>query len=291
MIEAAIVVARLLQYLGAAILFGTSLFFAYAGAEPRAARPLVAGAAALLAGAALAGIAAQASLFAGSWAEGLTGTAMGAVVSYMALGKAALVRASAALVALVLLALLPRRRAAWLAVAAAGAVAAASLAWMGHAGASEAPAASLHVAADAIHALAAAMWIGALVGFLCLLAGRASAGVLQGALQGFSRIGVPMVLVLGLTGLVNSWFLVGPENGDELLATAYGRWLLVKLALFAGMLGLAAINRYRLTPAIAARAPSATGRLRRSIGLEAALGIGVLAAVAWFGTLPPPAGG
>ena len=46
MIEGAIVALRLLQYAGAAILLGSSLFFVYAlpAAEPRRARLLVAGA-------------------------------------------------------------------------------------------------------------------------------------------------------------------------------------------------------------------------------------------------------
>lgn len=293
MIEAVIAALRLLQYTGAAILFGSSLFVVYAlpTAEPRWARPLVASATGLLALSAVGGIAAQASLFAGSWTDGLTGEALASVVAYMPLGKAALVRAGAALAALVLLALLPRGRAAWLAIATAGAVATTSLAWMGHAGANEAPGAELHLLADAVHALAAALWVGALVAFACLLARRVDPYILHAALRRFSRIGVPLVLLLALTGLVNGWFLVGPANAIGMLTTPYGRWLLVKLGLFAGMLVLAAINRNRLTPAIEGRTLSATGHLRHSIALETALGLGVLAVVAWLGTLPPLAGG
>src|SRR5690606_19072303 len=139
MLEAAVLAVRFLQYAGAAILFGAPLFFVYAlpagTPAPRGSRALVGGAAALLAAASALAIAAQASLFAGSIAGGLTSEALGAVVTYMAFGKAALVRAGAALVALGLLLVLPRGRRGWLAVAAAGAVAAASLGWMGHAAA------------------------------------------------------------------------------------------------------------------------------------------------------------
>ena len=101
-----------------------------------------------------------------------------------------------------------------------------------------------------------------------------------------------MVTLLVASGVVNGWFLVGPDNLTDLVSTPYGRLLLVKLGAFAGMLLLATINRYRLTPALKARPDvlSVTS-LRRAIGLEATLGFTVLALVAWFGTLEPPISG
>jgi putative copper resistance protein D len=73
--------------------------------------------------------------------------------------------------------------------------------------------------------------------------------------------------------------------------------LLVKLFLFALMLGLAAANRYRLTPALSrvmtdsAGAAAPLSALRASVVAETGLGLAVLACVAWLGTLPPPAAG
>src|SRR5688500_1787337 len=136
MLEAAIVVARLMQYVGAAVLFGSSLFFVYAqvGPPPRWARRIIMAGAALLMAAALAGIAAQASLFAGSFERGLTGEAMGAVMGSMSLGKAAVVRALSAGLALAVLAARPWESAV---VVLLGAVATGSLAWMGHGAATE----------------------------------------------------------------------------------------------------------------------------------------------------------
>lgn len=302
--ELAIIVARLLQYLGAAVLFGSSLFFIYAlpptgpgaAAEARWARPLLAGAAALLALSSLLGLGAQASLLAGSWTEGLTGGAIGTLVSYLDLGKAAVVRASAATVALVLVVVVPPHRTNWLLAAAFGAIATASLGWMGHA-AAEGQGGAYHIAADVIHALTAAVWVGALVAFVFLLARTPSLTVIHAALRRFSRIGLPLVLVLALTGLANGWFLVGPDNAITLAATPYGRLLLVKLTLFAAMLVLAAINRNRLTPAIESDLRSGVpnpvhlAQLRRSIAFESGLAACVLAAVAWFGILEPPVGG
>jgi copper resistance protein D len=292
MLELAVIAVRLLQYLGATVLFGSSLFFVYAAPEVWPKR-LLAGAAALLGLSSLLAIGAQASLFTGSLSAGLTGEALGAVVSSMDLGKAAVVRAGAAALAFLLL-LAPEARLIRLPVAGLAAIATASLAWMGHGAAGEN---SLQLAADMIHALAAAIWLGALAAFVVLLRRRSGLAMLHAALCRFSRVGVPVVAVLVLTGLTNSWFLVGPDQVAALATTGYGRLLLVKLALFAGMLVLAARNRNRHTPAIAADLaasspnPAHVVRLRRSIVCEAALGLGVLIAVAWLGTLAPPAAG
>jgi putative copper resistance protein D len=51
------------------------------------------------------------------------------------------------------------------------------------------------------------------------------------------------------SGLVNSWFLVSPLT--NLIETEYGRLLLVKVALFAMMVGLAGLNRFWIVPELA----------------------------------------
>ncbi len=79
------------------------------------------------------------------------------------------------------------------------------------------------------------------------------------------------------------------------LSTPYGQLLLIKLILFGVMLGLAALNRFQLTPALASDAhtgsPSKAIRaLRLSVGLEFGLITAILALVGWFGTLEPTIG-
>lgn len=204
------------------------------------------------------------------------------------LGKAALLRAAAAAAAVPLLFFLIPGRALWIATGMLGAVAVASFAWMGHGAATEGAGAGLHLLADMAHALLAGIWIGALIGFVMLLSSGSERETLRTALMRFSAVGVPLIVLLVATGLVNSWFLVGLENLGSLLTTNYGQLLLVKLALFAGMLVLAGVNRWRHTAAIA------TGRkslvpLRATITGETLLAILVLGAVAWFGMLEPPA--
>lgn len=285
MVEPAIIVVRLLQYLGGALLGGVPLFCAYAA--PRLwPRGLLAGAALTLALASLAAVALQSILFAGSLDDGLRPAALGEIVRYLPLGKAALVRTALALGALVLLAL-PDRPVIRAAIGALGLGSLLSLAWLGHAGASEYV---LQLAADVAHVAAAGIWLGALAG-LVLLAAEAREALrlpeLRSALERFSALGIPLVLVLLASGLANSWYLIGSSDVRHIVDSVYGRLLLAKLALFCAMLGLAALNRYRLTPSLAA----ATLRyVRASVAAEAVLGAGVLALVSWLGTLEPPTG-
>jgi copper resistance protein D len=301
LLESALIVARLLQYLGAAVLFGSSLFFVYAlpASGPGSAQALrlawlPAAGAGVLGVSALLGLAAQASVLAGSLAEGVTAEAMGAVVAYMDLGKAAVVRMVAAFAALACLVLLAPRRSTWIIAGCLGAIATASLAWMGHAAATEGPLAGVHLASDIVHVLAAGLWIGALAAFLpLLLAGRQNSAerhALHRALRKFSGVGTGAVALLVLTGVINGWILVGPEQAMELGETPYGRLLAAKLVLFLAMLGLAAANRFRLTPMLGgALEPEATAKLKRNVALETIAAFAILALVAWLGTLAPPA--
>jgi putative copper resistance protein D len=94
------------------------------------------------------------------------------------------------------------------------------------------------------------------------------------------------VAALAASGLVNGWLILGGLEG--LQTATYGRLLLAKVAVFAAMLGAAAINRFWLAPAFA-RQPgeAALKRLRLAVAAENALGLGVLVLVAILGTLDP----
>ena len=150
--------------------------------------------------------------------------------------------------------------------------------------------------ADIIHAVAAASWLGALAALTILLLRRTAPDdpAIHRALHGFAGLGTLAVGLLVLTGLVNSWFLVGPAQIAELGTSLYGQLLIAKLVLFALMLALAAGNRFRLTPVLGAVLMSgedprqALQRLRRSVVAEALAGAVLLAIVAGMGTLAPP---
>lgn len=182
-----------------------------------------------------------------------------------------------------------------------GAVALASLAWTGHGAADEGPRGLLHLTADIVHLLAAGVWVGALAGLILILAQTHSAGsdrtdyiaLAHRALAGFATVGTVAVALIVATGLVNSWFLIGFANISSLASSLYGRLLILKLVVFAGMIGLAGLNRFKLTPAITAPGGAlvagAMRSIRRSVTLEASLALIVLGLVAWLGTLGPPA--
>jgi putative copper resistance protein D len=252
----------------------------------------------VLATAALAGLVAQTAVLAGSLAEALTADSLTAVVTQMDLGKAALARAGLALAAFAWLLAVPRGRTLWLGAGALGALATATIGWMGHGAASEGGGHALHLAADMLHALAAALWLGALAALAGLVAphtqSTARLAATTEALRRFSPLGIALVATLAVTGLVNGWFLVGSDV-PAALRDPYGRLLALKLVLFAAMLALAALHRQRSVPALAARVAARTqppgdvlASLRRSLLAEAVLGFAVLALVAWFGILPPP---
>ncbi|MBR7618686.1 copper homeostasis membrane protein CopD [Phenylobacterium sp. 20VBR1] len=308
MLEPAVIVLRLLEFAGAMILFGSSLFLLYAlpqdgagsGAELGWPQKALVWAAGVVLAASVVGLLAHTSILAGSIREGMTASSLSAVMTTMSMGPSTLIRAGAAALALVALARRVSRTTWWL-CAGLGAVISASFAWMGHGAATEGALGLLHLSADILHTLAAGAWIGALVAFFLLLRPRAPSvmldGVLHNALHDFSGVGTGLVAVIVATGLVNSWFLVGPARISGLWTTPYGQLLSLKLVLFVSMLALAAANRFRLTPALGAAidggqaSDHALDALRRSLLFETALSILVLGLVAWLGTLAPVSAG
>ena len=169
-----------------------------------------------------------------------------------------------------------------------------SLAWSGHAAGGIGLEAVAHPIADILHLIAAAAWVGALIPLALLLGGAARATaslpIARAAVLRFSTLGIASVATLLLTGIINSYYLAG--SIAAVIATDYGRLLLVKVALFFAMVAVAAVNRLRLTPRIVEDASpvavlEAIGHLRRNAAVEAALGAIVIIIVAALGTLPP----
>lgn len=189
-------------------------------------------------------------------------------------------------------------------LAASGSVAFATLVWSGHAAATEGVAGTVHRLSDMLHMIAAAVWIGAIVGFLILTSPQARRQVPGGtrlasrSLDQFSRIGTICVLVIAATGLINSQMIIGIEQFVQLQPSLYGQLLLAKLALFGLMLTLAAANRWRFGPRLAAAVARSGDQLpdapflamRRSLILEASAALVILAIVGWLGTLEPLTG-
>lgn len=174
-----------------------------------------------------------------------------------------------------------------------GAVALATLLWSGHAAATEGVFGAVHRISNITHMLAAAIWFGGIAAFGLLLSRPALSDAhiyfVTRSLADFARVGTAAVAIIGVTGLINSYIIVG-TNVKSIVQSPYGILLTVKLIFFGAMLGLAANNRWKLTPALslANDGPQEAWRsVRISIALEAAAGMAILGIVAWLGMLAP----
>ena len=302
------IAVRLGLYLALMILFGLSSFGLYAlrdgerqfGVKVRFA-PLLAGAAIISGLLSILGILTLAASMAGVSLTAVDRPTVSIVLWGTAVGTAWQVRMVMLVMATVLAFVgirYPRSALAGIACAAGTAIA--TLAWTGHGAMDQGVLGWVHLFADIAHLLAAGIWIGALVG-LMLLVFRTSAQVDRDhlvlshrVLEGFSTVGTAVVAVILISGLINSWVLVGVANIPALPNSPYGQLLMAKIALFAAMVVLAATNRFYLTPAFkrligAGDHARSIGALRRSLTIETGCAIAILGLVAWLGTLEPPA--
>ena len=219
-------------------------------------------------------------------------------------GLATIARLAAAGVLAVTFALLlsPRERpktGTWVGTIAvlAAAVFSGALAFTGHAIGGQGAEGIVHPAADILHLIAAAAWIGALIPLALLLAAAGSTNSLviaRAATLRFSALGVISVGTLLVTGIVNTWYLAG--SIEALTSTFYGQLLLAKIATFLAMVAIAAVNRQYLTPRLVQNesvhesgvaAQGALRQLRRNALIEALAGVAVICMVAVLGTKPP----
>lgn len=171
-----------------------------------------------------------------------------------------------------------------------------SLAWNGHGAASEGWIAWPHLVADVVHLLTAGAWLGAIA---CLLGLVARQWVTHGDLSAarkslveFAPVGTWLVALLVLTGAVNTAVLLVAAEPNEPEQSGWLVLLAAKLGVFAMMLGLAALHRFRLAPELDAAVESgqirtARRKLTTSLSLELIGGLAILAAVAWLGVLEP----
>ena len=136
-----------------------------------------------------------------------------------------------------------------------------------------------------VHLVAAGAWLGGLLPLLVLVA-AVPPGAAALASARFSPLGTGCVALLAGTALFQSSVLVGTLPG--LVGTGYGLVALAKLAGFLGLLGFAARNRFRLTPALAGGAAgTAKRRLVLSVALESGVGLAVVLAAGVMTSLEP----
>ena len=147
------------------------------------------------------------------------------------------------------------------------------------------------VVVDWVHLAAAAAWIGGLPALLLTLraippASRAVAG--GGLVPRASQVAGISLAVMVVTGVMAATRTV--QVLPALVASLYGRALLVKVTLVLFVVTLGALNRFVYRPRIASgRDGPALDRFRRSVVVEVALGVVILLVVGVLTTTPPAA--
>ena len=162
-------------------------------------------------------------------------------------------------------------------------MAAVSFAAIGHVHA--VAAASLSIGLLGIHLLCVAFWLGALPPLL-FVAQSDDVRHIAAAASRFGHIAVGMVAALIATGATVLYVLVGSISA--LWNSGYGQAILLKLGLVSCLLGLAALNKLRITPRLRAGDSTAVRRLRRSIRVEMLLAALILLVTATFTTITGP---
>jgi putative copper resistance protein D len=230
-----------------------------------------------------------------SFGEAMTADVIGTVLTQTQFGLVCEIRFALAIALAACLSYDRHPSARWLGLASSLCLIAA-IAATGHAGATEGTAGIVHLAADAVHLVASAAWIGGILALTLLIKATrrvnpyAWPSLVRDATERFSKLAILSVSALLATGMVNGWILVG--SIQALLVTTYGQLLMLKIALFAAMLGFAVVNKFWLTPRLAGfpdrkDEPDAVRRLGRNCRIEIALGLAIFAIVGALGTIHP----
>jgi len=187
-------------------------------------------------------------------------------------------------------AVIKRRSGAWLVVAGGILLLAITPALSGHAVATPLRT-GLAILADALHVLGAGGWMGSLL--LVLLAGlpvalrrRGTDGpaAVRRLIEAFSPTALAFAALIGLTGVYAAWIHVGLSAA--LWESAYGRVLLLKLAILAIALAIGVYNWRVVRPRLGT--DGATRVLRTSVIAELSIGALVLLVTAVLVATPPP---
>ncbi|WP_192253113.1 copper resistance CopC/CopD family protein [Mesorhizobium silamurunense] len=135
-----------------------------------------------------------------------------------------------------------------------------------------------------LHGAAIAFWTGALAPLGLAL--RFQPAEAQVFLRRFSRAILPVVAVLAASGIVLA--IIQVQTPAALINTAYGRLLLLKLALLLFLFTLASVNRWTLTAPAEAGDTEVQRRLVRSIGIETLIVLAIFGVAAGWRFTPPP---
>ena len=267
------VLGRWLTYIGLLLAIGLAAFHRFVirnGPMPVALVRLIAAGLAVSAVATLA-TAVGSAVEAGAGVDYLLGTRNGALQ---------LARAAVAALGAISLLVAPRRWTGALA-AATGLIGVVLLAAAGHAAALPGP---VPVISQAVHVIAAGIWIGGLAGLLMLLVAPAVVSEegrieMRSVVPRFSALALGSIGMVVLTGAYAAWMEMGALLDVD---TEYGRTLLMKAGLVAGALALGSLNYFdggRMRPWL--------DGFRTRLSVEVMVAASVLLMTAVLATTPP----
>ncbi|MCY4263688.1 MAG: CopD family protein [Gammaproteobacteria bacterium] len=136
-----------------------------------------------------------------------------------------------------------------------------------------------------IHFTTVALWLGALYPLYELTNGT-DIFSLQSMLQKFSNHAIIFVFMLLLAGIILAYNLI--HSPAELLNSAYGRTLSVKLLLVFCLLSIAGLNKFHLVPHLMEKQKKGVEYFRRSLRLELTVASLLLLVTAYFSTVVGP---
>lgn len=148
----------------------------------------------------------------------------------------------------------------------------------------------LSVGVDAVHLTAMATWIGGLIMLVAAVLPRREPAELRDVLPVFSRTAFVAVVALAASGTYSAWRGIGTVHA--IFSTTYGVLVVSKIVLFVGLLALGNFSRVLIRRRTVAYAMTdtvtlddepdpfvddvTTERLRRSVYVEAIIGLSIL---------------
>jgi copper transport protein len=128
---------------------------------------------------------------------------------------------------------------------------------------------SLTIPADLVHLLAMALWAGGLTAVLTVVRIQPRDDAMLGAVRRFSSVALGCVAALAVTGVFQGFVRV--REWDALAGTDYGRLLISKVAVVAGVVSVALFSRRAVR-----RRLTGLAQIPKLVGIEAAGALAVL---------------
>jgi copper transport protein len=138
--------------------------------------------------------------------------------------------------------------------------------------------APLWIAIDAVHLAAVSLWIGGLLMFAFGASTWLTDSDTERGVRRFSQTAMVAVPVIVATGVAQTLKLAG--NVDDLTSTAWGRTLLVKIAVVTVLVAIGGVSQWLLRN-------DGPESLKRTVFVEALIGIAVVGLAAALVALPP----